>query len=325
MRAALCRRWGDIDDVRVEQVEAPRPGAGEVLIDVKASGINYTDVLLVTGRHQTSSQLALPYGPGLETAGVVLECGDGVCHLKPGDRVMGLLPFGGFAEQAVGKASETFRIPDSMGFEHAGAFPVSYISSHLALQWNGRLMPGETLLVLGAGGGIGLTAVQIGKAMGARVIAGASTAEKLSKACDSGADELINYSIENLKERVMEMTAGEGVDVCFDPVGGPLCDAALSCLGWGGRILHLGFVGGLQQIPANRLLVKNRSAIGCSARYFRLRATDKLRLTAETLLTWYGQGRLSPQVTHCIPLDRVVDALKLLAERRVLGKVVVTP
>ncbi|OGA78215.1 MAG: hypothetical protein A3G81_16580 [Betaproteobacteria bacterium RIFCSPLOWO2_12_FULL_65_14] len=325
MRAALCRRWGEIDDVRIERVKAPRPGAGEVLIDVKASGINSTDVLLVTGRHQTNAQLALPYIPGLETAGVVAECGDGVGHVKPGDRVMGLLPHGGLAEQAVGKASEIFPIPDGMSFAHAGAFAVSYISSHLALHWNARLMAGETLLVLGAAGGVGLAAVQIGKAMGARVIAGASTAEKLAITRQSGADELIDYATENLKERVMDLTGGEGVDVCFDPIGGPLCDSALSALGWGGRILHLGFVGGFQQIPANRLLVKNRSAIGSSGRYFRLRAPDKLRQTAETLLAWYAEGRLRPMVTRNLPLERVCEALKLLAERKVSGKVVVTP
>ena len=170
-----------------------------------------------------------------------------------------------------------------MGFEEAGAFPIAYISSHMAIRWQGRLEAGETLLVLGAAGGVRLTAVDIGQAMGARVIAAASSAEKLAIAQEHGADEVINYSTENLTERVMTLTDGKGADVCFDPVGGDLFDAALSSLGWGGRILLIGFVGGVQHIPANWLLVKNRAALGCSLRYFRWHAPDKLRQSVEAL------------------------------------------
>ncbi len=325
MKAAICRSWGGIDEVRIEEVPVPRPGPDEVLIDVKASGINTTDLLLISGTHQTNRTLALPYLPGLETAGVVLECPIGASHLKPGDRVMALLPFGGLAQQAVAKASEVFAIPDRMRFEAAGAFPVSYLSAHLALHWNGRVQPGETLLVLGSSGGVGFSAVQIGKAMGARVIAGASSAERLEVVRDAGADEVIDYSRENLKEQVMSMTDGRGADVCFDPIGGALSQTALSSLGWGGRILILGFVGGFQQIPANRLLVKNRSAIGCSGRHFRLHAPDKLARSAEILLQWYEQGKLEPLVSQTFPLARTTQALQLLASRKVLGKVVVVP
>lgn len=326
IRAAVCRRWGGIDDVGIEQVPAPRPGPDEVLIDVKASGINTTDVLLISGSHQTNRMLTLPYVPGLETAGVVAQCGERVAHLKPGERVMALLPFGGLAEQAVAKASEAFPIPDSMSFEAAGAFPVSYISSHLALHWNGRLLEGETLLVLGSSGGVGFSAVQVGKSMGARVIAGASSADRLALVKNAGgADEVIDYSSENLKERVMELTGGKGADVCFDPIGGALSDAALSSLGWGGRILILGFVGGFQQIPANRLLVKNRSAIGCSGRHFRLHFPDKVARSADTLLRWYEEDKLNPLVSKTLPLVRTTEALQLLANRKVVGKVVITP
>src|SRR2546425_5930156 len=171
---------------------------------------------------------------------------------------MAILAYGGFAEQALADEAETFPIPDAMPFDEAGAFPIAYISSHVAIRWQGRLEAGETLLVLGAAGGVGLTAVEIGKAMGARVIAGASTAEKLAAAREHGADAIINYATEKLTERVMELTDGQGADVCFDPVGGDLFDAALSSLGWGGRILLIGFVGGIPNIPANRLLVKHR-------------------------------------------------------------------
>jgi NADPH:quinone reductase len=181
------------------------------------------------------------------------------------------------------------------------------------------------LLVLGAAGGVGLTAVEIGKAMGARVIAAASTAEKLAVARERGADDLVNYSTEKLTDRVMALTDGNGADVCFDPVGGDLFDAALSALGWGGRILVVGFVGGVQQIPANRLLVKNRSAMGTSLRYFRWHAPDKLRQSVDELLHWYDEGKLRPCISHRLPLERSVEAIRLLTDRRAYGKVVVVP
>jgi NADPH2:quinone reductase len=259
MRALICRAWGSIEDLTVEDVAPPAPAADEVLVDVRASSVNYADSLMVAGKYQTRPPL--PFSPGLETAGVVARCGSGVTRFRPGDRVMATLAWGGLAEQAVAKESETFGIPPGMSFEEAGAFPIAYISSDVAIRWQGRLEAGETLLVLGAAGGVGLTAVEIGKAMGARVIAGASTAEKLAVAREHGADEGINYARENLTERVMALTGDRGADVCFDPVGGDLADAALSSLGWGGRLLVIGFVGGVQQIPANRLLVKNRSAL----------------------------------------------------------------
>jgi NADPH2:quinone reductase len=229
------------------------------------------------------------------------------------------------AEQAVAPEAETFAIPDGMSFEEAGAFPIAYISSDVAIRWQGRLEPGETMLVLGAAGGVGLTAVEIGKAMGARVIAAASTAEKLAVARERGADEGINYATEKLTERVMALTGDKGVDVCFDPVGGDLFDAALSSLGWGGRILLVGFVGGVPRIPANRLLVKHRSALGSSLRYFRWNAPDKLRRSVEALIGWYGEGKLRPLVSHRLPLARSAEAIKLLTDRRAHGKIVVVP
>ena len=323
MRAVICRAWGEVDDLRVEEVAAPHPGPGEVLIAVKATAVNYADALMTAGRYQTRP--ALPFSPGLETAGVVSACGEGVTQLKPADRVMAILAYGGLAEMAVARESETFPIPAGMSFEEAGAFPVAYISSHVAIRWQGRLEAGETLLVLGAAGGVGLTAVEIGKAMGARVIAAASTPEKLAVARERGADDLVNYTTEKLTERVMALTDGKGADVCFDPVGGDLFDAALSALGWGGRILVVGFVGGIQNIPANRLLVKNRAALGSSLRYFRWHAPDKLRRSVDELLQWYEAGKLRPCISHRLPLEKSVEAIRLLTERRAYGKVVVVP
>jgi NADPH2:quinone reductase len=323
MRAVICREWGELDTLTVSEMPAPTPGPGEVLIEVRASAVNYADALLVAGRYQTRPER--PFSPGLETAGVVAACGVGVTRFSVGDRVMAVLPYGGLAEMAVAPEAETFAIPEGMSFAEAGAFPIAYISSHVAIRWQGRLEAGETLLVLGAAGGVGLTAVEIGKAMGARVIAAASTAEKLAVAREHGADATINYATEKLTERVMALTGDKGADVCFDPVGGDLFDAALSSLGWGGRILLVGFVGGVPQIPANRLLVKHRAALGSSLRYFRWHAPDKLRRSVEELLAWWGQGKLRPLISHRLPLSRTVEAIKLLTDRRAHGKVVVVP
>ena len=323
MRAVICRAWGAVETLTVEDVAPPAPGRGQVLIEVKATGVNYADSIMVAGKYQTRP--AFPFSPGLETAGVVAACGEGVTRFVPGDRVMAILAYGGLAELALADEAETFAVPDAMPFDEAGAFPIAYMSSHVAIRWQGRLEAGETLLVLGAAGGVGLTAVEIGKAMGARVIAGASTTDKLAVARERGADETVNYATEKLTERVLALTDGKGADVCFDPVGGELFDAALSALGWGGRILLVGFVGGVPQIPANRLLVKHRAALGSSLRYFRWHAPDKLRRTVDELFGWYGEGKLRPCITHRLPLGKSVEAIRLLTDRKAHGKIVVVP
>src|SRR6266545_523082 len=323
MRAVLCHAWGAVEGLQLGDAPPPIPADGEVVIAVKAAGINYADAIMVAGRYQTKPPL--PFSPGLEAAGIVAACGDRVTRFRPGDRVMAILAHGGLAERAASPEAETFAIPDRMSFDEAAAFPVAYISSHVALRWQARLEPGETLLVLGAAGGVGLTAVEIGKAMGARVIAAASTAEKLAVARERGADEGVNYAAEKLTDRVMALTDGKGADVCFDPVGGGLFDAALSSLGWGGRILLVGFVGGIQSIPANRLLVKHRSALGCTLRYFRWHAPDKLRASVAELCQWYQEGKLTPCITHCLPLERSAEAIRLLTDRKAHGKIVVMP
>jgi NADPH2:quinone reductase len=321
MRAVLCHAWGPVEDLQLGEAPPPIPGDGEVLIAVRAAGINYADAIMIAGHYQTKPPL--PFSPGLEAAGIVAACGNRVTRFRPGDRVMAILAHGGLAELAAAPEAETFAIPGRMSFEEAGAFPIAYISSHVALRWQARLEPGETLLVLGAAGGVGLTAVEIGKAMGARVIAAASTAEKLAVAQERGADDVVNYVEEKLTDRVMALTDGKGADVCFDPVGGDLFDAALSSLGWGGRILLIGFVAGVPQIPANRLLVKHRAALGSSLRYFRWHAPDKLLRSVEELVRWYGEGKLRPLVTHRLPLEQSVEAIRLLTDRKAHGKVVV--
>ena len=321
MRAMLCHAWGAVESLQLGDAPTPVPADGEVVIGVKAVGINYADAIMVAGKYQTKPPL--PFSPGLEAAGIVAACGDRVTRFTPGDRVMAILAHGGLAELAVAPEAETFAIPDGMSFDEAGAFPVAYISSHVALRWQGRLGPGETLLVLGAAGGVGLTAVEIGKAMGARVIAAASTAEKLAVTRERGADDVVNYATEKLTDGVVALTDGKGADVCFDPVGGDLFDSALSSLGWGGRILLIGFVAGVPQIAANRLLVKHRAALGSSLRYFRWHAPDKLRRSVEELMQWYGEGKLRPLVTHRLPLEQSVEAIRLLTDRKAHGKVVV--
>jgi len=321
MRALICRAWGELETLALADVPSPVPGKGELLIDVVASSANFADTIMVAGKYQTKPPF--PFSPGLEAAGRVAAVGEGVTRFRPGDKVMAILAYGGFAEQAIAKEDETFPLFDGMRYVDGAIFPVAYISAHVALRWQGRLEAGETLLVLGAAGGSGLAAVEIGKAMGARVLAGASSDERLEEVKRHGADATVNYASEKLTERVMALTGDKGADVCFDPVGGKLFDAALSSLGWGGRFIHFGFVGGIPQVPANRLLVKHRSAMGSSLRYFRWHRPDLLRRSIEELGAQYAAGAYRPIVSHTLPLERGVEALKLLSDRRAFGKVVV--
>lgn len=322
MRAMICRAWGEPESLSLERVADPEPGPGQVVIAVRAAAVNFADSIMIAGNYQTKPDF--PFSPGLEAAGTVLKCGEGCSRLKPGDRVMAILSWGGFAEQAVADEHETYLLPEAMSFEEAGTFLTAYVSSHVAIRWQGRLEAGESMLVLGAAGGVGLTAVEIGKAMGARVIAGASTPEKLAIARAHGADDLIDYTRENLKERVEALTDGKGVDVCYDPVGGSLFDAALSSLGWGGRILLIGFVGGVPRIPGNRLLVKHRAAMGSSLRYFRWYKPDLLKRSVDELLAWYVEGKLRPLVSGSYPLGEAATAIRALTDRKAAGKIVLT-
>ncbi len=321
MRALICREWGPVENLELADIPAPVPGPDQLLLDVAASSVNFADSLMVAGKYQTKPPF--PFAPGLEAAGVVTSVGQNVTRFKPGDRVMAILAHGGFAEQALAEPGEVYPLFPGMDFAEGAIFPVAYISADVALRWQGRVEAGETVIVLGAAGGSGLAAVEIAKAMGARVIACASSDERLAICREHGADHIINYATGSLKEGVMAVTNDQGADVCFDPVGGDLFDEALSSLDWGGRYVHFGFVGGVPQIPANRLLVKHRTAAGSSLRYFRWRKPDLLARSVKALEVYWLDGRLKPIVTNRLPLERGIEAIQLLTQRKAAGKVVV--
>jgi NADPH2:quinone reductase len=321
MRAVLCKSFGG--GLVVEEVESPKPGPGAVLIEVHAAGVNFADTLIIEGKYQEKP--ALPFTPGAEVAGVVTELGDGVTTVKRGDRVLATISWGGYAEFVIAPAESVTRIPDRMEFAVAAGFPLAYGTSHGALEWRARLQQGETLLVHGAAGGVGLTAVEIGKTMGATVIATASTAEKLAVAKAHGADHLIDYTTENFRERVKEITQGRGADVIYDPVGGEVFDQSLRCIAWGGRIVVIGFASGkIPQIPANILLVKNIDAIGYYWGSYRKHKPELVRQSYERLLGWFEAGKLKPHISHRFPLEEAGRAIELLRTRAATGKVVLT-
>jgi len=298
----------------------PEPGPGQIRLEIRACGLNFADLLMQKGSYQDTPDI--PFTLGMEVAGIVDAVGDGVSAPKPGDRVAVYAGQGGLAEYGVFDAGRAVRIPDEMPFDHAAAFQIAYGTSHMALDHRARLQPGETLLVTGAAGGVGLTAVEIGKLMGASVIAQARGADKLEVARAAGADHLIDAS-EDLRARVLELG---GADVVYDAVGGDTFKAAFRACNPEARLLPIGFAGGeVPQIPANHLLVKNLTVIGFYiGGYLKFRpeaVADSLR----TLLDWYRQGRLEPHVSNLLPLERVEEGMTLLRERRATGKVVITP
>lgn len=321
MRALICRQWGSVEDLELTDMPEPIPGPDQISIAVRASSVNFADSLMVAGKYQTKPDF--PFAPGLEASGQVIAVGERVTKFKPGDEVMALLAHGGFAEQALADEDQVFPLFPGMDHTLAASFLVAYISSDVALRWQGRLQAGETVAILGAAGGSGLAAVEIAKAMGARVIACASSDKRLAMTREHGADAVVNYATHSLKDEILALTGGNGADVCFDPVGGDLFDQALSSLDWGGRYVHFGFAGGVPQIPANRLLVKNRSAVGASLRYFRWRRPDLMARTVKALEAYWRDGRLKPVVTHRLPLEKGIEAIQLLTERKATGKVVV--
>lgn len=323
MRAWLCRGWGGPERLALEAVPIPGVGPGQVRLAVHAAGVNFADTLIIAGKYQEKP--AFPFAPGFEAAGIVLETGPGVTGIRPGDRVMALLDHGAYAGQVVAQAADIFRIPDRMDFATAAGFPITYGTSHLALWDRAALQPGETLLVHGAAGGVGLTAVEIGKAMGATVIATAGGPEKLAVAAAHGADHLIDYSAEDIRARVKDLTGGRGADVVYDPVGGDVFDASLRCIAWGGRLLVIGFAGGrVPQIPANHLLVKNCSVIGLYWGSYRKQAPQRVAESFRTLFQWFEDGKLKPHISHRLDFAQAVEALALLAQRKSTGKVVLT-
>ena len=302
MKAIRCREWGTPDVLRLEEAESASLKPHQVRIRVRAAGVNFADSLMVGGTYQVKPPF--PFTPGLEAAGEIVETGSTVDGLQAGQRVLAVLRNGGgYAEEIVLDAAAVVPIPDAMDFVTAAAFPVAYGTSHFALTHRGHLQPGETLLVLGAAGGVGLTAVEIGKAMGARVIAAAGGAEKLAVASARGADELIDYRKESIRDRVRALTGGKGADVVYDPVGGDAFDQALRAVNWEARMLVIGFAAGrIQAVPANLILVKNISVIGVVWGAQAERDPALISRNLAELLRWWEAGRLKPLVAKVFPL-----------------------
>lgn len=322
MRAIVCENWGDPDTLKLGELPVPEMGPGQVRIRMRAAGVNFADTVLVRGHYQEKPEL--PFAPGLEGAGEILEVADDVTDFKPGDRVMAVVSTGGFAEEAVCNAATVFPMPEGMDDATAAAFPVAYGTSHLALAHRANLQPWETVLVLGAGGGVGLTAIECAKAMGATVIAAASSAEKLALAADRGADHLINYTDDDLRAEIKKLTDGHGVDVVYDPVGGDLAQAAMRSMAWCGRFLVIGFASGdVPQFPGNYLLVKNISIVGVYWGAYRTRDPEVFRNGFAELTRWWDEGKLKPHVSQIFPLADAPKALAMLEGRQSTGRLVI--
>ncbi|WP_313104508.1 NADPH:quinone oxidoreductase family protein [Stutzerimonas nitrititolerans] len=323
MKAVLCKAFGPAENLVVEDLDSPQIKKGEVLLDVHAAGVNFPDTLIIEGKYQFKPPF--PFSPGGEAAGVVAAVGEKISHLNVGDRVMALTGWGSFAEQVAVSGQNVLPIPAEMDFTTAAAFSMTYGTSMHALKQRANLQPGETLLVLGASGGVGLAAVEIGKAIGARVIAAASTNEKLEIARKAGADELINYSEASLRERLKELTDGQGVDVIYDPVGGKLFEEAFRSIAWNGRMLVVGFAAGgeIPALPANLPLLKGASLIGVFWGAFAQRQPQDNAANFKQLFAWYAEGKLKPLVSQTFALEQAAEAIDTLGQRKAVGKLVV--
>lgn len=321
MRALVCHEYGPADNLRVQEWEDPVPADDQVVFDVHAAGLNFADVLIIAGKYQVRTPP--PFVPGNEASGVVTAVGREVTRFKPGDPIIGALRGGAFAEKAVVDEQMAVPMPAALSFEQAAAFPVVYGTSYHALKQGAHLAPGETVLVLGAAGGVGSGAVEIAKAMGARVLAAASTADKLAFARDAGADELINYREQPLKETVRELTGGDGVDVVYDPVGGELSEPALKTLRWHGRFIVVGFASGdIPKLPANLVLLKEASIVGTWWGPWAARHNDEMHDNMRELDAMIEAGKLKPRFTAAYVLEEFADAFRLITSRRALGKII---
>ena len=293
------------------------------MLSVRAASVNFPDVLIIQNKYQVKPPL--PFSPGSEMAGVVKSVGDGVTHCQPGDAVMAITTYGAFAEEVKTEARRLLPIPSGMDFATAAAFGLTYATSEHALCDRGALKAGETLLVLGAAGGVGLAAIEIGKILGARVIACASADDKLAVCRAHGADDTINYAAEDLRERIKAITGGKGADVIYDPVGGPYTEPALRSIAWRGRLLVVGFAAGeIPKIPLNLTLLKGCAIVGVFWGEFTKREPQSFAAAMAKLSRWYGEGRLKPHISATLPLERASEALTLMADRKVQGKVVLT-
>lgn len=324
MKAMVATRWGEPAELQYVDVPDPRPGPGQVLIGTRAVGCNFPDILMVQGKYQVKPPL--PFSPGHEIAGIVSAVGEGVTRVGPGDRVIASLEWGGYAERAVTKAERVHQVPDVMPFDEAAALFVVYQTGYCALVRRAALQPGEWLLVHGAAGGVGLAAVQLGKALGARVIATAGTPEKLEIARQAGADILVDYRTEDWVERVKAVTGGEGADVIYDPVGGDVFDGSTKCIAFEGRLLTIGFAGGrIPTLAVNRVLLKNISVVGVHWGFYQRRGSPLVGEWMDALFKLYAEGRIRPVIYRTYPLREAAAALQALAARESHGKVVLVP
>ncbi|MDI3469637.1 MAG: putative Zn-dependent oxidoreductase [Pseudolabrys sp.] len=321
MKALLCTRYGAPDDLRIETIADPAAGPGEAVVRVRAAALNFFDTLIIQGKYQTRP--AMPFSPAAEFAGVVESVGPNVTSVKPGDRVLAYVGYGAAREKMLVAAETLVPMPDALDFDRAAGLAVTYGTALHALKDRAHLRPGETLVVLGASGGAGLAAIEIGKVMGARVIACASSDDKLAFATTHGADETINYASGDLKEALRRATGGKGADVIYDPVGGPYAEPALRAIAWQGRFLVVGFAAGeIPKIPLNLALLKGGDIVGVFWGSFIERDPDGHRANMRQILEWTAAGRLSSHVHAVYPLDDAATALKAIAARQVMGKVI---
>lgn len=324
MKAVLCERLGAPEDLVLRDIEMPSPGPGELLVEVSAAALNFFDTLIIQGKYQFRPEL--PFSPGAEFAGRVLETGEGIEAFEPGDRVMGYVRWGAVRGAVIATEDDLVALPDEVSDEAAAGLSVTYGTSLHAFRDRARLEAGETVAVLGASGGVGLAAVEIAKAMGARVIACASSAEKLELARAHGADILVNYAEEDLKARLKQLTDGCGVDVVYDPVGGELAEAALRATGWRGRYLVIGFAAGeIPQLPLNLVMLKGCDVLGVFWGDAIVREPEAHRDNMEQLLAWMREGRIRPHLHAVYPIEETARALRELADRKVQGKVIIRP
>lgn len=324
MRAIVVDRWMEPAELTVSELAPPVLGPGQLAVDVKAAGCNFFDILLVQGRYQVKPPF--PFIPGGEIAGVVHDVGAGVSGFAPGDRVLAAVPVGGYAERIAIPAGFAHRMPESLSFEEGAALPIVYPTSYAGLVYRAALQPGETLLVHAAAGGVGLAAVQIGKALGARVIATAGGKEKLHIALEAGADVGIDYSEEDFVERVKEHTSGRGADVIYDSVGGDVFDRSLKCIAWNGRLLVVGFASGkIPSVAANRILLKNVSVVGLHWGAYAKHEPARVPETFDALFRLYAEGKIRPVIYRRYPLEEAPAALAALGSRKTHGKVVLCP
>lgn len=323
MKAMLCKAYGPPESLVFEDHELPPPAADEVRLRVRAAGVNFPDILQVAGKYQFKPEF--PFSPGSECAGDIIAVGEAVSDFKPGDRVIAMTGHGAFAEEANVRAVKCMPLPDDVSYKVGSAFILTYGTSLYALKQRAQLAAGEWLLVHGAAGGVGLSAVEIGKAMGAKVIGTASTDEKLKMVTEHGADAVINYAEGGFKDQVKEICGSAGADVIYDPVGGDTFDESLRCINWDGRLLVIGFASGrIAEAATNIILLKGCSVVGVAWGAFAKRDPATNSANIETLLGWYAKGELRPLISTTMRIDQATEALNALAARRVVGKMVLS-